>query len=210
MSLPHGHGLHRHIGGRRHSRLALLTEVILALLAFSLTFLIITTFLVTGFRIPSTSMSPTLSVGDTVLVWRPHQLNGGLQRGQVVVFQDPGGWVTGDTDNSQYVIKRIIGLPGDRITCCNALGQLQINGAAISEGYLPANAAPSNTPFDVRVPEGSLFVLGDNRAKSDDSRYQKVQFVPVKRVVGVAFATYWPKLAGLPDHAGDFGGVPNP
>ena len=207
MSLLHWH-FKRDYTRPHRSGLALATEAVLGVLVAALVFLIVSSYVVTGFAIPSVSMSNTLKIGDRVLVWRPFQMTGGLQRGQIVVFQDPAEWITGDKDHNQYVIKRIIGLPGDKVACCTALGQVQVNDASINESYLAKNTAPSLTPFSVTVPKGKLFVMGDNRAESNDSRYQKPAFVPESDVIGVAFATYWPQLTSLPDSSDVFLGVP--
>jgi signal peptidase I len=190
------------------SPLAFVTEILLVVLAALLAFLLVSNYVITGFVIPSVSMTNTLKVGDRVLVWRPYQLTGGLQRGQVVVFQDPKEWIAGDTAHNQYVIKRVIGLPGDHVACCNAFGQVEVNGHAINETYLAKGTQPSTTDFDFTVPANGLFVMGDNRGESNDSRYQQPTFVPTDKVIGVALATYWPKLKKLPDSSPVFLGIP--
>jgi signal peptidase I len=177
------------------------------------------------FLIPSVSMENTLQVDDRVVV----EKLGAVKRGQVIVFSDPGNWLTGtnparergaigkvfqfvgvlpDT-STEHLIKRVIGLPGDRVTCCDAAGRLTLNGQALDEtSYLTigrdgSQVRPSEIRFDVVVPSGHLFVMGDNRDHSRDSRchLNDVQvgttkgqnaFVSQELVVGRAIAVVWP------------------
>lgn len=168
------------------------------------------------FVIPSGSMENTLEVGDRIAVpkFLPHH------RGDVVVFADPGDWLgmtpaprtAGQTalqflglqpDTSHnYLVKRIVGMPGDRVACCSPEGKLTVNGVAIDESaYLYREGgqpiAPSDFPFEVVVPAGHVFVLGDHRNNSDDSRCHLRAlgvgaFVPEDRIQGVAAATVFP------------------
>lgn len=181
--------------------------------------MLIKTFLVQAFFIPSGSMEETLAVGDRVLVTKlaPGPLS--VHRGDVVVFKDPGGWLEADPttsatgwrgavsdaltfvgllpqDSGEHLIKRVIGLPGDAVECCDADGLVSVNGAAISEPYLAPGSIPSEREFSVVVPEDSLWVMGDNRQNSQDSRYKQGDpgggSIPMSNVVGVAFVTVWP------------------
>ena len=111
-----------------------------------------------------------------------------LSRGDVVVFTDPGGWLPpsmekinpidaalsvvglGASDSNNHLVKRVIGLTGDHVVCCNALGQVTVNGVAVMEPYLKSPALPAARPFDVVVSAGSIWVLSDNRQGSADSR----------------------------------------
>nr|WP_276611042.1 signal peptidase I [Kineococcus siccus] len=182
--------------------------------------LVVKTFLLQAFFIPSESMEQTLDIGDRVIVSKLTPGPFELHRGDVVVFSDPGGWlpptvptqrgavgtVVADTltfvgllpeDSDDHLIKRVIGLPGDRVVCCDAQGRITINDTPIQEGaYLAAGAAPSEEAFDVTVPAGQLWVMGDNRARSADSRYNRDKpyggFVPLDHVVGRAYAVVWP------------------
>ncbi|WP_228497132.1 signal peptidase I [Pseudoclavibacter sp. VKM Ac-2888] len=194
--------------------------VIVAVLAIVMSMLI-KTFLLRPFYIPSASMNDTLVVEDRVLVnlLVPDMI--GIERGDIVVFEDPGGWlpVVAPTEKtasqaavdgalefvglkpeetSNHLIKRVIGLPGDTVSCCNEYGQVLINGLPIGEPYLllQDGQAASGLPFDVTVPEGHLWVMGDNRYNSEDSRYHQDEpgggFVPVDDVVGKAFLLNWP------------------
>ena len=107
----------------------------------------------------------------------------------------------------QTLVKRVIGLGGDHVTCCTADGKLQVNGVTITEPYIANNGAASSITFDVTVPEGSLWVMGDNRSNSADSRYHmgngQTPYVPESAVVGRAFAVIWPsnRLSWLGDRS---------
>ncbi|KRC43088.1 S26 family signal peptidase [Oerskovia sp. Root22] len=200
---------------------------------------LIKTFVVQPFVIPSESMENTLIKDDRVLASRfvPRFLD--IHRGDVVVFKDPGGWLAsqpqqestglvkaGETfltfigirpvDAGEHLIKRVIGLPGDHVTCCDAQGRVSVNGVAIDETYIKPGSIPSEIEFDVVVPEGSLFVLGDNRQNSGDSRYNTDKpgngFVPIDNVVGTAVAKVWPlDRASLMRNPGSvFEDVPEP
>jgi len=189
----------------------------LVVFALFLAFLI-KTFLVQAFYIPSGSMQNTLAIGDRVLVNRASVWLGGQpQRGQVVVFQDPGGWLgpaeTAGSSNwlskaltfvgvlpedNGDLIKRVIGVGGDHVVCCNAQGQITVNGVALDEKYLfpgdSAGSGPDGT-FDITVPQGRLWVMGDHRGVSEDSRaHQDLNggTIPVSAVVGRAEVVIWP------------------
>jgi len=191
-----------------HSRkdrgfLSFLREVpVLIVLAFALA-LLLKTFVIQAFYIPSGSMEPTLMPGDRVLVekvlYHPH-------RGDVIVFQDPhpgaqpdrgvvGGFLHWLSEGlglarppDEDFIKRVIGMPGDIVELRR--GTLYVNGRVVPEPYL--HGPPDTRPYGpVRVPAGSLFVLGDNRLNSNDSRFG-LGFVPMSKVVGKAFVIIWP------------------
>lgn len=137
--------------------------------------------------VPTDSMAPTLEPGDRVVVDR---LPGTPQRGDVVVMS---GAALGDRDD---VVKRVIGVAGDRITCCTVDGRLTRNGGPLDEPYLYPGDAPSATPFDVVVTAGHLWVLGDHRSDSGDSRSRLGSpgggLVPTEDVVGRVVMRYWP------------------
>jgi signal peptidase I len=172
------------------------------------------------FIIPSQSMENTLLVGDRVVV----QKITAFHRGDVVVFADPGGWLSADSSEERgrlgkvlefigvlpdtstgHLIKRVIGMPGDRVECCDAKGRVSVNGQPLNEdAYLYSEPdgtrmKPSDIKFDVVVPKDRIFVMGDHRDLSADSRCHlsdlstsekkgEVAFVPIKLVVGPAFA----------------------
>lgn len=228
---------------RRRGWLTFLRDVVVIILIAVLVSFLVKTFLVRSFYIPSGSMKETLHIDDRILVDEITPRFGGYGRGDIVVFQDPGGWLPPSTDparppvieavdwvlalvglsapdSDDHLVKRIIGLPGDHVVCCNALGQITVNGVPIDEtDYIvvpTGESAASGDPFDVFVPEDSLWVLGDNRYQSKDSRYNQDQpgegFVPIENVVGRAFLVTWPldRFGLLDFHHDDFAGVPEP
>jgi signal peptidase I len=181
--------------------------------------LLITTFLAKPFSIPSGSMEDTLGIGDRVLVNRAVYHTRDIERGDVVVFDGSDSFVpAGDAPQRNPVsavlawagqsiglvppdstdfIKRVIGVAGDRVACCDADGRLTVNGVPLDEsGYLYAGDAPSTQSFDVVVPQGMLWVMGDHRSNSADSRAHMGDpgggFVPESKVVGRAMAVLWP------------------
>jgi signal peptidase I len=197
--------------GRRVARglRELAIVVVVALLASAL----IRGFLVQAFYVPTGSMLPTIQLHDKILVSRV----GGIHRGEVVVFGDPGGWIPPDEksgppgpvrsameflgllpdSSDDHLVKRVIGLPGDHVVCCNKDGRLRINGHPIDESsYLyQGDARADDLSFNVVVPAGRLFVLGDHRYDSgDSSRHLPSQgaFVPESMVTGRAVAIIWP------------------
>jgi signal peptidase I len=182
--------------------------------------LIIKTFLVQAFSIPSDSMQNTLQEGDRVLVDKLTPWFGAEpKRGEVVVFHDPADWLAGEptanpnplqkvlswiglmpSAQEKDLIKRVIGVGGDTVEC-NGTGPLKVNGKALNEPYV----YPGNTPcsdddqggqFKVKVPKGDIWVMGDHRQNSRDSRYNQSDvnhgMVPVKDVVGRAIVRAWP------------------
>ena len=218
-------------GRRRRLKPIKLWREVPLLLAIALVLALgIKTFVVQAFFIPSQSMENTIMVGDRVLVNKFSPWFGAQpQRGQIIVFNDPGGWLpdtpTPDTsnvavryvkdvftfvgllpsDNQHDLIKRVIGVPGDEVKCCNAKGQVTVNGVPLIEtSYIFPGAAPSTIPFDVHVKAGFLWVMGDNRADSADSRFHMTDkfggMVPISDVVGHAFVLIWP-----PSRAGGLG-----
>ncbi len=146
--------------------------------------LVIKTFLLQAFYIPSRSMEPTLRIGDRVLVnklsYKVHDVN----RGDIVVFERPKDE---PPDAIKDLIKRVIGLPGETISTQN--GQVFIDGRPLSEPYLPTGTVTDNLP-PTKVPDGEVFVMGDNRGDSRDSRF----FGPIDQglIVGRAFVRIWP------------------
>ena len=141
------------------------------------------------------------------------------QRGDVVVFKDPNNWLNEEQSSAPgggYLIKRLIGLPGDVVECKGAGQPVTINGVAINEtSYIRPGVDPSAFPFSVTVTEGRVFVMGDNRANSADSRYHQDDgdrgLVPISDVVGVGIAKYWPldRLGAIDDHHEVFKDVPD-
>ncbi|HEY0215498.1 MAG TPA: signal peptidase I [Cellulomonas sp.] len=196
---------------------------------------VVKTFLAQAFFIPSASMHDTLLEGDRVLVSKLAPGPFDLHRGDIVVFEDPNGWLPASDSSTNVVqdalitiglmpqqsedhlIKRVIGLPGDHVVSAGDGSPLEVNGVAIDESeYLAPGASPSEIAFDITVPADSLWVMGDNRQQSADSRYHLGEpgggAVPIDDVVGTAFVTLWPfDRLGLLRNPGDvFADVPDP
>ncbi|TVZ06436.1 signal peptidase I [Trebonia kvetii] len=190
---------------------------VLIVAALVLAFLV-KTFAFQAFVIPTGSMQNTLAIGDRVLVNKIVYHLRSIHRGDIVVFDGSTSWDAGQprpsqnlfskavsefeglfgvsADNSVY-IKRVIGLPGDHVQCCNAGGQLAVNGVTLSEGdYLYPGNTPSDQQFNITVPAGQLWVMGDHRAISDDSRGHPGSpgggSIPESSVIGRAFVIVWP------------------
>ena len=168
-----------------------LRDLVIIVVAALLASFLVKAYLVRSFYIPSASMENTLLVGDRVLVNELVPKAVGLQRGDVVVFQDPGGWLGPGMGDD--LIKRVIGLPGDTVSCCDADGRLQVNGHAVDEPYVVLRSGlnrVSGQDFTEKVPAGQIWVMGDNRYESADSRVHGT--VPESDIVGRAFVITWP------------------
>ena len=181
--------------------------------------LLIKTFLVQFFYITSGSMENTLQIQDRVAVNKLPFISKNISRGDVVVFRDPANWLPEqyvDEHNKivakikeglvlvgvlpnpakQFLVKRVIGVAGDKIICCAKDGKLTINGKETNEPYIFKGNKPSELKFNVTVPEGKIWVMGDHRGASADSRYHQDDvnngFVPVSKVTGRVYAIIWP------------------
>lgn len=203
---------------------------------------LIRTFLLQTFYIPSSSMEQTLQVGDRVLVNKVVYDMRSPERGEVIVFRGTDNWTPenrvqadkgffskiGGTiadlvgvsqPGEKDFIKRVIGLPGDTVACCDVNGRVTVNGQPLDESYVTVNS-PLDRPLDARicgprrfdpitVSPGQLFVMGDHRVVSQDSRCQGQ--VPIENVIGRAFAVIWPaghwSSLSVPD---TFDGIPKP
>ncbi|MFC0530206.1 signal peptidase I [Phytohabitans kaempferiae] len=217
-------------GGGRRRQMPLWQELpLLLVVAFCLAVLI-RTFLLQAFFIPSGSMEDTLLVGDRVLVNKIVYDVRDPERGEVVVFRGPPNWTPEFQDEPDIgfmaklgrtvgdlvgvsrpgekdFIKRVIGTPGDKVKCCDDEGRVQVNGKSMDEPYVLENSDPDLPPnprecrsrqFDeITVAPGNLFVMGDHRLVSQDSRCQGQ--VPIDNVIGRAFVIVWPydRWAGL-------------
>ena len=178
-------------------------------------------FVVQVFSIPSGSMENTLQINDRILVSKI----GSVQRGEVAVFSGAGSWdpatpppanwaariwddavnLVGIAGPETDYVKRVIGLPGDRVACCNSKGQITVNGVALAESsYIYDGEPTTQVQFHVTVPAGRLWVMGDNRGDSDDSRYRMSDTdqgtIPESAVVGRAVLVIWPlsRVSDLP------------
>jgi signal peptidase I len=201
---------------RPRRRSALVELLVLGVIAVVLA-LIIKTYAIQAFFIPSGSMENTLDIGDRVLINKLVYDFRGIHRGDIIVFDGRGSWdpstpsssnifsrfgsdlegIVGISHDSSIYIKRVIGLPGDRVVCCNANGQITVNGVPLTEqSYLYPGNQPSAQPFKVTVPPGRLWVMGDHRAVSYDSRGHIGDpgggTIPESAVLGRAFVIIWP------------------
>ncbi len=224
---------------RKNIFVAFLIDLLVIVVTALVLSLFIKSFLVRSFYIPSGSMETTLKIDDRIMVNELVPDFVAIQRGDVVVFRDPGGWLgpvnEKDTplinqvsdfvlsafgiiapDSDQHLVKRVIGVSGDQIVCCDADGKLTVNGVAITEPYIHEGVKPSESKFDVTVPEGSYWMMGDNRSNSADSRFHtdlpSKGFVSKEFIVGRAFVitfpvSHWTWLGNYPDVFKD---VPNP
>lgn len=215
-------GSRKKVSGFGHATVIVLRDVAIVIVAALVVSFLMKTFLVRSFHIPTSSMEQTLAIDDRVIV---SQLTPGpfsVNRGDVVVFVDPGGWLPSgmvsendplsrlfnwvgqrlgmrDTSGEQHLIKRVIGVSGDEVVCCDALGAMTVNGIPLAEPYLklPDGVdAVSGQSFSVVVPDDALWVMGDNRYNSADSRSNQDKpgggFVPLDNVVGRAVVVSWP------------------
>ncbi|GGT29565.1 signal peptidase I [Streptomyces chromofuscus] len=208
---------------KRRRRRSAIKEIPLLVGVAVLIALVLKTFLVQAFVIPSGSMEQTIQIGDRVLVDKLTPWFGTRpERGDVVVFKDPGGWLQDEqptqkkddpvvvkqvkegltfigllpSEDEKDLIKRVVGVGGDRVQCCDAQGRVTVNGVPLDEDYLNPGDEPSATEFDITVPEGRLWVMGDHRSNSADSRsHQDTDYggtVSEDEVVGRAVVIAWP------------------
>ncbi|MFF8331816.1 signal peptidase I [Streptomyces cacaoi] len=228
---------------KRRRRLSATKEIPILIGVAILIALVLKTFLVQAFVIPSGSMEQTIRVGDRVLVDKLTPWFGSRpERGDVIVFEDPGGWLDEEhkpkkdppfgikqgkefltfigllpSDDQQDLIKRVVGVGGDTVACCNDQGRITVNGHPLNEPYVHPGNEPSRIKFKVKVPQGRVFVLGDHRANSGDSRYHMREphqgTISEDLVVGRAVVIAWPfdhwrrleepkTFASVPDAAG--------
>jgi signal peptidase I len=239
----------RSSGSKSRRHLPLWQETILLLAIAILLAIVIKAFFVQAFYIPSESMEPGLVNNDRILVEKTSYWFGGTpQRGDVVVFKDPGGWLSEAEDagpanpvgklmakiglypSGGHLVKRVIGVAGDTIHCCDDSGRILVNGHPLDENsYIKRTPGmPCNGPMTTTcnwtagpVPKGTVFVMGDNRDNSDDSTMHLCQgttkipdctadpYVPVSDVVGKVFVLLWPhNRFHILHRPADFAGVP--
>jgi len=214
-------------------------SVIVVVLALLLS-LVVKTWLVQAFYIPSGSMEDTLLTGDRVIVNKLVPSPISVKRGDVIVFEDPDHWLPAPvpvkrsklasvlnstllfvgllpSDEGNHLIKRVIGLPGDHVVCCDNHLRLAVNGVALTEPYLFPGDAPSQESFNITVPAGKVWVMGDHRSNSGDSRPHDqnsggaLGSVPESLIVGRAITVVWPiaHWAWLSEPSQTFAAVPS-
>jgi len=206
----------------------MLREVVIIVGTALVLSIIVRTFLLQAFYVPSESMEDTLLTNDRIIASKITTTITGVNRGDVVVFRDPGGWLPDPpkpggvrgvitealtfvgllpSNTGQDLVKRVIAVGGDRIQCCDARGRIVLNGVPLDESsYIKPGDTTDQVSFDATVPAGSVFVMGDNRSNSRDSRYHLEDNeggVPVDNVVGKVVVVVWPlariKTIGTPE-----------
>lgn len=210
-------------------KLSFLQETVLLLVIAVALAVVVKSFFLQSFYIPSESMEPGLIKDDRILVQKPSYWFGEPQRGDVIVFEDPGDWLHGETTGPTgavakglaaiglyptggHLVKRVIGVAGDVIECCDDQGRLVVNGTPVDESeYAVLDGAPCYGPRNDNcgqewtvgpIPAGKLFVMGDNRSHSGDSSVRlcaprnpvdcQAPYVDVDGVVGRLLARVWP------------------
>lgn len=212
---PPARGKHAREKKKAHPFWRGLREIVfIVVIALALSALI-RAFLVQAFYVPSASMENTLQPGDRIIASKITTDISGISRGEIVVFKDPGDWLPPPppppdgwrttlrqgltfigvlpSDTGDDLVKRVIGLEGDRVACCDAEGRIVVNGVPLDEDYI---IGPTDqVRFDITVPDGDMFVLGDNRGDSRDSRFHldvDEGGVPVDQAVGRVVLVVWP------------------
>ncbi len=218
------------------SRRSFIREIaIIVVVALGLSFLV-KTFVAQPYSIPSRSMENTLLPGDRIIVSKFTPQHSPLHRGDVIVFTRPKSWGPDPSPKpgalrrgindalvfigvlpggGEHLVKRLIGLPGDHVKCCTADGSVTVNGAPIHEPYIKPGNVPSSMPFDITVPKGKVWVMGDNRGDSADSRVHgngRTGSVPMGDISGQVVAIAWPisRIGSLKSYPQTFAKVPDP
>jgi signal peptidase I len=200
---------------KRRRSVPLWLETVLLLVVAIVVAAVVKAFLMQMFFVPSGSMRPLLTNDDRILVQKvSYWGDGQVERGDVVVFADPGDrWLgpalaeptavqkvlarVGLYPTGGHLVKRVVGVGGDRVKCCDRQGRVRVNGVPLDEdAYLAGDAKPSERRFDVEVPEDRIWVMGDNRPDSEDSRFHQDLpgggSVPESAVVGKVWGVVWP------------------
>lgn len=222
---------------RRGQRLPLWLDTLVTMVVALVIAVLVKTFLIQPFYIPSASMNPTLLQDDKILVSKLTPGVFDLHRGDVIVFEDPDDWIPGDAtenptprvrvmmvlsmiglapDPSQdHLVKRLIGVSGDHVVCAEEGSALEVNGVALEEPHINPETPACKNAFDVTVPDGKVWVMGDNRYASADSAWHETQgdggFVDESDITGKAEVIFWPasRWTGLGDGRDAFADVPD-
>lgn len=184
--------------------------------------ILVRTFLLQAFYVPSASMQDTLQENDRIIVSKISTRFSGIDRSNVIVFHDPGGWL-GEGFPNPYdtpvgrvlqaigivpsnsgndLVKRVIGVANDKIECCDVQGRITVNGVGVDGAYIRDGVTSDQVTFSVLVPEGNVFVMGDNRGNSEDSRFHLDKnngMVPVEEIIGRVAMRIWPinRIGGI-------------
>lgn len=183
---------------------------------------LVRTFLIQAFYVPSASMENTLQENDRIIVSKVSTQFTGVNRGNVIVFHDPGSWL-GEGFPNPYdtpvgrvlqaigivpansgndLVKRVIGVANDTVKCCDTQGQIMVNGVGIKEPYVKEGSVTDQVTFEVLIPEGNVFVMGDNRGNSEDSRFHLDKnngMVSLEEIIGRVAIRIWPldRIGGI-------------
>ncbi len=212
----------RHAAKNPKKQPSLIRELLTVVVTALVLSILVRTFLIQAFYVPSASMENTLQRNDRIVVSKISTELSGINRTDVVVFHDPGNWLGENFPNPydnpigralQFVgilpansgndlVKRVVGVAGDQIECCDANGALLLNGKPLSEPYLVEGTMSNQITFKVLVPENHIFVMGDNRSNSEDSRYHldlNSGMVPLEEVIGRVVVRIWPidRIGGI-------------
>jgi signal peptidase I len=201
---------------------SLLRELVTVVVTALILSVLVRTFLIQAFYVPSASMENTLQENDRIIVSKVSTQFTGVNRGNVIVFHDPGGWL-GEGFPNPYdtpvgrvlqaigivpansgndLVKRVVGVANDTIKCCDPQGQIMVNGVGIEEPYLKEGSVTDQVTFEVLVPEGNVFVMGDNRGNSEDSRFHLDKnngMIPLEEIIGRVAMRIWPldRIGGI-------------
>ncbi len=210
--------------GKSNGGWRFLREIVIVFVCALMLSVVARTFFIQAFYVPSQSMENTLMPNDRIMASKITTTISGVGRGEIVVFKDPGGWLPDTSPQTRSVVstamefigllpsssgddlvKRVIGIAGDRVECCDGQGQIVLNGVGLVEPFIKPGTGTDQVPFDIVVPADSVFVMGDNRSQSADSRFHlsvNEGAVPLDDVVGRVVLKVWP--------LGSWGTVPIP
>ncbi len=201
---------------KEHSEPSLGRELFIIVVVALLLSFFVRTFLAQAFFVPSGSMENTLQIQDRILVSKLSNHFGEVQRGEIVVFSDPSNWLPEPepasgiagimrnglmwigllpSDTGKDLVKRVIGIGGDNVVCCDTDGRITLNGVSLVEPYLKPPGSTDQVQFNITVPQGRVFVMGDNRGDSSDSRFhldEESGTVPLANIVGRVAYVIWP------------------
>jgi signal peptidase I len=192
---------------------AALKELVIVLTIALVISSLVRAFLFQAFYVPSASMEDTLQLQDRIIASKIGKLYSPIERGDIVVFRDPGGWLPDlagsanplvrglifvgllPSDDGKDLVKRVVAVGGDNVVCCDPLGKIIVNGVALNEDYLKVDTSTDQVEFSIDVPKDRYFVLGDNRPNSRDSRYHletAYGTIPESHIVGKVSLRIWP------------------
>jgi signal peptidase I len=187
---------------KRRSSFWSVARVIILLTVFAGITVFISQKIISVYTVPSASMINTIVPGEKILVNQLYPTFYEIQRGDIIVFEDPGSWLTPiEKESGNTLVKRVVAVGGDTIECCDMNGNLVLNNETVIEPYIDVRDAASEKTFSETVPEGYVFVMGDNRNNSNDSRFNNEntggKFIALKDIKGKAFIIFSPQVRNL-------------